>query len=96
MKCMEKYISVVLNVQLLPLKGYLKLKYCGCICISFLFGPFFFSSVEGRFEGEGIFGGGLAFCLLGVIYVQAQVQFASMSSGCSGNLTASVILFGYA
>lgn len=53
---------------------------------------FFFSfSGGGRFEGEGIFGGGLAFCLSGVIYVQAQVQFPSMSIGCSPNLTFSII-----
>lgn len=29
----------------------------------------------GGFQGEGIFGGALVFCLWGVIYIQAQVQY---------------------
>lgn len=79
----------------MPLKGYLKPKYtyCGCICMSFLFGPFFpFFFSRGRgFEGEGIFGGGLVFCLWGAIYGQTQVPYTCMSYRCSADLTSSII-----
>lgn len=52
---------------------------------------FFFSEGGGGFEDEGIFGGGLFFCLWDVIYVQAQVLYTSMSYRCSADLTSSII-----